>query len=106
MKTIRYNKLVRDRIPEIIKRNGGVPSIGKLSSKRFIAELKKKLFEEGKELVEAKEKKDIAEELSDVLEILMAMATGAKLSWPTIEKIRKEKKKKRGGFDKRIPLPL
>jgi len=43
MKIIRYNKLIRDKIPQIIKRSNAVPKLGILNYKRFTEELKKKL---------------------------------------------------------------
>ena len=104
MKKTTYNKLVRDKIPAIIRRNGGIPTMFKLSSKRFIAELKKKFFEEGNELMRAKNKTEIEEEISDVLEVLMALAAGEKVSWDAIERKRKEKREKRGGFGRKIFL--
>ena len=48
-KMSKYRKLVRDRIPEIIKENGGVPQTRILTKKEFKEELLKKLVEEAKE---------------------------------------------------------
>jgi len=104
MKNFVYNKLVRDKIPAIIRRNGGIPSIAPLSAKRFLQELKKKLFEEGKELADAKGKEMVREELSDVLEVLQGIASAKKISWKAVLKKQKEKNVARGGFKKRIFL--
>ncbi len=104
MKTIVYNKLVRDKIPEIIRKNGGIPASSKLTHKRFVKELKQKLIEEARELISAKSKKASIEELSDVLEVLQSIAFAAKIAWGAVEKKRKEKNTARGGFKKKIFL--
>lgn len=104
MKTTIYNKLVRDKIPEIIIKNGGLPKIGRLSGGKFLTELKKKMIEEGKELLGAKEKTAITEELADILEVLLTISKEEKIKWGSVERKRKEKNKTRGGFKKKIFL--
>jgi len=74
MKIIKYNKLIRDKIPKIIKHDNAVPKISILNHKDFIIELKKKLIEESTELQNAGDKKEILNELSDVLEIIQTIA--------------------------------
>ena len=60
-----YNKLVRDKIPNIIKNNGGEPYTRILSNDEYIENLKKKLIEECNEVVSAKAKEDTLEELAE-----------------------------------------
>ena len=98
MKT--YNKLVRDRIPEIIQSNGEKPDIEILDDERFLQELHKKLFEEAKEFVED----DSKEELADLMEVIYAIARLRGIDLNEVEKIRKQKAQKRGAFDKKIFL--
>lgn len=74
MKIIKYNKLIRDKIPEVIKRGNAIPKLSILNYKRFTEELKKKLIEESTELQKASGKKEILNELSDVLEIIQTVA--------------------------------
>jgi len=104
MKIIKYNKLIRDKIPAIIKRDRGIPKISRLNNKRFIKELKKKLIEEAIELQKVKGNKDILNELADALEILQSIARVEKIKWPEVENKRAMKNKERGGFKKKIFL--
>lgn len=104
MKVIKYNKLIRDKIPEIIKKDRAVPKVSCLSNKRFEKELKKKLIEESKELQAARGKKDILKELADILEVLQTIARIENVSWNEVKKQRKKRSKKRGGFKKRLFL--
>ena len=98
MKT--YNKLVRDRIPEIIEANGEKPDIDILDDERFLQELHKKLFEEANEFVED----DSKEELADLMEVIYAIARLRGIDLNEVEKLRKEKAQTRGAFDKKIFL--
>lgn len=101
--SIKYNKLVRDKIPEIIKQEGYTPVTKTLSSVEYKKELEKKLYEEYAETVEACGKERCGE-LADMLEVISALAA---LEGESLERIaeRAEKKKlSRGGFDERIYL--
>jgi predicted house-cleaning noncanonical NTP pyrophosphatase (MazG superfamily) len=69
-----YNKLVRDRIPEVIENTGKKFSTRVLGNEEYITELKNKSFEEIEEYVNAENDKDAIEELSDLLEIIHALA--------------------------------
>ena len=100
-----YNKLVRDLIPEIIKKDGEVPKTKILNKKEYKEELLKKLIEESKEALEAKNsKKDLTKEMGDVIEVLEAIEKAYNLDRKKILALKKERKKKRGGFEKRIFL--
>ena len=95
-----YNKAIRDKIPEIIKESGGNYNVKTLSDEEFLVELDKKLDEEIKEYHESKS----VEELADIVEVIQKISKlrGTKLE--DFEKIRLEKVKKRGGFDKNLFL--
>ena len=100
-----YNKLIRDLIPEIIEKNGAIPKIRILNQKEYKLELLKKLIEESKEVLEARNnKKDLIKEIGDVMEVLESIEKIYKLNKKDILKIKKERIKKRGGFEKRIFL--
>jgi predicted house-cleaning noncanonical NTP pyrophosphatase (MazG superfamily) len=99
-----YNKLVRDRIPEVIKRTGKHCSTRVLDNEEYITELKNKSFEELKEYVNAENDKDAIEELADLLEIIHALAECHGATFETVEEIRKKKTEKRGAFKEKILL--
>ena len=95
-----YNKLVRDKIPDIIKSNGEKTIIRRLDDYEYIHQLNIKILEEINEYLESGE----VEELADLEEVLRAILDYKKISYSEFEEIRKEKVKKRGAFKKRIFL--
>jgi predicted house-cleaning noncanonical NTP pyrophosphatase (MazG superfamily) len=99
-----YNKLVRDRIPEIIAQDGKKFTTRILSVEEYIKFLKEKSFEELKEYVNTKNNEDAVEELADLLEIIHALAECHGASIEKVEEIRKKKAEKRGGFKEKIFL--
>lgn len=100
MSTIKYNKLVRDRIPEIIEASGKCCVCSTLSDEGYLAKLDEKLNEE---LAEYQESKSV-EELADLLEVIRAVAAARGSSIEEVEVIRRKKAAKRGRFEKRILL--
>ena len=97
---ISYNKLVRDKIPEIIKASGKICEIEILSNEEYLQMLDKKLDEE---LAEYHQEQNI-EELADLLEVLYATAKARGYSIEELEQIRVDKHKVRGGFEGKILL--
>ncbi len=95
-----HNKLVRDRIPEIIKESGRTPVTHFLSDKEYIEELEKKLNEE---VAEYQSDKNL-EEMADVLEVLQAICVARGYTLEDLEVMRKKKADERGGFDKKVYL--
>ena len=95
-----YNKLVRDKIPEIIENSGKTADNHILNEDEYILELDRKLNEE---CAEYQADKSI-EELADMLEVMYAIVDARGYSVAELEKIRKEKAEKRGGFKNRIFL--
>ena len=104
MQTKKYNKLVRDKIPEIIQKDGSKSETRVLSKKKYRLFLLKKLGEEAKELEKAKTKKKLNEELADVMQVVDSIIEEFGLSRKEVNKKKREKKKKRGGFKKKILL--
>lgn len=100
MKTITYNKLVRDKIPEIIEKSGNKCVIEILSDEEYIEMLDKKIDEE---LAEYHKDKNI-EELADLLEVIYACAQARGFSLEELENVRTDKADKRGAFKKKILL--
>ena len=83
-----YHKLVRDRIPEIIRAGGKSCVTETLSDGEYLRLLDVKL----------------SEELADLLEVMRALVTARGCTWEQLEQIRQEKRTRRGGFEERILL--
>lgn len=95
-----YNKLVRDKIPEIIKSKGGNPVVRQLDEKEYLRCLIDKLKEETAEF-----ESDLSiDELADVQEVILALADAIDRSKEELEEARLEKATRRGAFRKRIYL--
>ncbi len=93
-----YNKLVRDKIPEILDKKNLFYEKKIASNEEYKKELVKKLLEEANEFFET----PTGEELGDVIEVIMALK---KLpEYLNVEEIRKKKRNARGGFEQRIIL--
>lgn len=123
MKKKTHNKLVRDRIPNIIIGHGLSFKARKLDAVEFENELTNKLVEEAKDVAEkvqwlnrkceqepvSKEEHDldmqeIKEELADVLEVYIHLVKSLELTTKDIEVAANEKRAKRGSFEDRIYL--
>lgn len=94
-----YNKLVRDKIPEIIAADGKKAVTRILNDEEHLGELVKKLGEEYEEFKEALN----LEELADIHEVILALADNL-ASHEELEKVRADKAQKRGGFKQKIFL--
>lgn len=86
------------------KPNGKTPTTRILSEDEYIKELCKKTQEELTEYIEAKTKPDKLEELSDLLELINALAEHEGATLEEINNIRKKKAEERGGFSDRVFL--
>ncbi len=94
-------KLVRDRIPEIIRADGLEPEVYVAEPAEYRARLRAKLAEEVAEYMEADDT-EAPEELADVLEVAFALAADLGVDAAQLEKIRESKAEQRGGFSERI----
>lgn len=95
-----YNKLVRDRIPEIIEKDGRTCNIEILSDEEYLKMVDAKLDEE---LAEYHQDQNI-EELADLVEVIYAAARARGYSAIELEAVRATKAEKRGTFEKKILL--
>lgn len=95
-----YDKLVRDRIPEIIESSGNKCEIEVVSGEIALEYLYKKLNEEVSELLEDKN----LDEIADVMEVLFAIGAKYGYSEEDILDRRNEKKDSRGGFENNLIL--
>ena len=97
---MQYNKAIRDKIPEIIQKDGHSCSVKTLTDEEFLVQLEKKLSEE---ITEYQNDKN-PEELADILEIIYRIAQLKGVSKEKLEKIRIKKSEERGGCDKNLFL--
>lgn len=99
-----HNKLIRDKIPEIIEANDGKYELREMKEDEFKKELRKKLIEEVNELMEADREESTRKELADVLELIKSIAESEGISFNSVEEEQEKRKEKRGGFKKRLFL--
>lgn len=104
MRRIIYNKLVRDKIPAVIRHNGGTSKTRVLDQKAFKRELLKKAVEEARELEGLTDRSEIIAELGDTLDVLDAIQKTFHISKKELAAIRKKAMKKKGGFTKKLFL--
>jgi predicted house-cleaning noncanonical NTP pyrophosphatase (MazG superfamily) len=95
-----YNKLVRDKIPEIIKNNNKKCNFYIADKSELEQFLLKKLSEETNEFIESRN----LEEIADILEVISAILDFKGINFEKIEKIRKAKSESRGAFKKGLIL--
>jgi len=98
----RYDKLVRDRIPELILAQGKQPRFERVTGEVRLDYLKRKLVEEAKELARADA--DWQDELADVYEVVRTLLAERACSWQALDALARRKREQRGGFDQGIVL--
>lgn len=95
-----YNKLVRDKIPEIIRQDGKNCVFEYLSDENYLKKIDEKLDEELKEYHEEQN----IEELADLIEVIYAAAVARGYSVEELEKVRQSRIEKQGAFNCKILL--
>ena len=97
---IRHDKLVRDRIPEIIEADGKRCEVQVLDDEAYARRLDQKLVEELREYAQSGD----VEELLDLVEVVQAIAERRGIDWEEFERRRSAKREERGGFAARLLL--
>ena len=92
-------KLVRDKIPEIIRASGEEPLTAVVGEGEFQERLLAKLNEEVDEFLDSDSD---PHELADILEVVMALAEDIGIGWSGLEQLRAAKAAERGGFSQKI----
>jgi predicted house-cleaning noncanonical NTP pyrophosphatase (MazG superfamily) len=91
-------KLVRDRIPEIIKREGLVPLVEPAPRHEYNQYVNAKLQEELHEYLASGD----VEELADLIEVCFAAADSKGVGREQLLEIVRDKRERRGGFAERL----
>ena len=98
----RVQKLIRDRLPAIMRAQGLQVFDRRLNDAEFIAALKDKLLEEAQEVGAATSLADLIDELADVMEVVAALADASGVPLQAVEERRQAKRAERGGFAERV----
>ena len=98
--SLEFNKLVRDKIPEKIERNGEEAVTAQLDKNILSRLLKRKLVEEALEVLDSESEEDLVVELADVLEVLYGILGQHQIDFQTILHQKEKKREKAGGFEK------
>lgn len=101
---ITYDKLIRDRIPEIMDRAGVRYELAELTGEVFRAALGAKAVEEAEELRAAGTRDDVVKELADVLEVLEALMRVDGIDEAEVRAAQAARREARGGFERRLLL--
>ena len=97
---MKYNKLIRDKIPEYIKSKGGVSITHIAKDEEYWLKLKEKLQEEVNEFIEA----ESIEEMADILEVVDAILDFKGFNKEELQKVKNNKADERGKFKDKIIL--
>ncbi|MBS3149378.1 nucleoside triphosphate pyrophosphohydrolase [Candidatus Woesearchaeota archaeon] len=97
---MKYNKLVRDKIPEIIRNKDQIAITHIANDEEYYLKLQEKLKEEVEEFLESNNN----DELADILEVIYAICDKKGINKEKLEELRIIKNKKRGGFKNKIIL--
>jgi len=98
-----YHKLVRDLIPEIIRRSGRECEVMEMSESEYFQALRKKLIEEAQEAAIAKSE-ELVSELADLYEVIDAIMAAYGIEQDLVLAKQAQRRTERGGFNKRIRL--
>jgi predicted house-cleaning noncanonical NTP pyrophosphatase (MazG superfamily) len=100
---VHHNKLVRDRIPDIVRAEGRSAVTRVLNEQEYRHALVAKLVEEADEASRASPH-ELPAELADVFEVLRALVDASGMNWDELVRLADEKRERRGGFAGRIYL--
>ena len=98
----RVEKLIRDKLPEIMRAAGLAVFDRTLGDEAFVAALRDKLTEETAEAIAAGSREELVGELADVSEVVLALGKIHGIAAAEIEAARLAKRAERGGFDGRV----
>ena len=102
MARFRVEKLIRDKLPEIMRAQGLAVFDHRLDDAAFVEALKAKLLEEAAEARDSGSAEELLSELADLSEVMLALAAAHGLGAADIERQRLAKRAERGGFEDRV----
>lgn len=100
----RCEKLVRDRIPELMAQSSTIVEVETLNHKAHITALKEKLIEEAQEVIGAASRDEVIEEIADLKEVIDALMLKLSIKSSEIDEIKRKKSLRNGGFDRGLFL--
>ena len=100
----KYNKLIRDNIPQLIMKSEKKFKVRLLNDEEYKRELRYKLLEEANELINAKTREEVLEELADAYEVLDYVLRAEKIDLMDVQEVRVKKNMEKGAFDEKILL--
>lgn len=102
IKSFKVEKLIRDRVPIILREKGIVVHARAMEQEEFIQKLKDKLLEEAEEVRQSQTPEELLEELADLLEVIQTLSSATGLTMYEMERKRIEKRQVKGGFDEKV----
>jgi len=101
---LEFNKLVRDKIPDMISTHGEQVDAVELKGEALVESLKRKVVEEAFEVYESKNTGELTSEIADLLEVIGAIQNVLTIEDEAIDRVKHAKVEKRGGFEKGLML--
>lgn len=98
----KVEKLIRDKMPDIIRQHGIEGCFRIMELKEYISCLKAKVLEEADEVATAANLSELREELGDLLEVMLTLASCYNLTLEDIQAAAAEKRAVKGGFEGRV----
>ncbi|KQR24445.1 hypothetical protein ASF79_04460 [Agreia sp. Leaf335] len=95
-------KLIRDRVPDIVRELGHHIEVRELAADEYAAALREKLVEEAREAQRAADRTELLEELADLAEVALALAQHEGITDAEILDQRAAKNRSHGTFDGRL----
>ncbi|GCE48668.1 putative house-cleaning noncanonical NTP pyrophosphatase (MazG superfamily) [Thermosporothrix hazakensis] len=99
-----YNKLVRDRIPEMIEANGATCQVTAMDEAEYQQTLHTKLVEEALEVAAAKQRGELIKELADLQEVVSALQALYQIDPAEVQAVQEQRRNERGAFERRLRL--
>jgi predicted house-cleaning noncanonical NTP pyrophosphatase (MazG superfamily) len=99
-----HDKLIRDRIPELLEADGVRYEVTEVDDAAFRAALLVKLGEEAAEVATADARGERVKELADLLEVIDTLMVVEGTGWDEVRSVQRERREARGGFARRLAL--